>query len=57
MSTPCATCHEGSFPGDAVNPKAPGYKNAMHGACISCHETKGRELNKPMLGKCSTCHP
>jgi len=37
---------------------APGYKNAMHGICIACHQRHEAEagLTEPYLGRCTTCH-
>ncbi len=35
---------------------AAGYKDAMHGLCISCHKEKKEEVNKPGLSECSACH-
>ena len=35
---------------------AGGYKDAMHGLCINCHESKKKIKNKPRLDECGTCH-
>ncbi|MFC1558646.1 NrfD/PsrC family molybdoenzyme membrane anchor subunit [candidate division KSB1 bacterium] len=35
---------------------APGYIDAMHGLCITCHKNKSIELNKPHHEECATCH-
>ena len=56
---PCADCHEpvATNTGQAALAHyAPGYKDAMHGACMSCHEQAVQARNKPDLNRCSTCH-
>jgi len=37
---------------------AAGYRAAMHGLCIRCHEDHEREqaIEKPYLSRCTTCH-
>lgn len=35
---------------------APGYIDAMHGLCITCHQQKKVELNNPRHDECATCH-
>jgi Ni/Fe-hydrogenase subunit HybB-like protein len=65
-AVPCAECHA-----DLVSPlsfvaapddrwqAAVGYMEAMHGLCVSCHETKLAEdpENLPAaLDRCDTCH-
>jgi len=55
----CQTCHEDMVPqgqNTAFQPQAPGYKDAMHGLCISCHEEQAEPLQKPELAQCSACH-
>lgn len=32
------------------------YMEAMHGKCVTCHETEGANLARPNLADCSTCH-
>ncbi|MCP4725595.1 MAG: Ni/Fe-hydrogenase cytochrome b subunit [bacterium] len=61
----CLECHTnmesvGSFVEISSNRRfnpAPGYKDAMHGLCIECHETKKDEPGRPpRFAECSTCH-
>jgi hypothetical protein len=55
----CQDCHEGMVPGKgeaAFSMMAPGYKNAMHGRCLDCHEQQALEQDRPELALCSTCH-
>lgn len=64
---PCLECHTRMVAeGARVRPRAaprigpaPGYRPAMHGLCIPCHEERARDvtLNQPALGQCATCHP
>ncbi|MFC1731621.1 cytochrome c3 family protein, partial [candidate division KSB1 bacterium] len=63
-TTACESCHgelrlETSFvntSGSAVQNFAVGYKDAMHGLCITCHEEKKAEVERPRLDECATCH-
>ncbi len=56
----CQECHETMAAnrdgGRPFNHFAPGYKNAMHGVCITCHEQKAEQQNKPELAQCPACH-
>ncbi|MFZ5911989.1 MAG: NrfD/PsrC family molybdoenzyme membrane anchor subunit [Chloroflexota bacterium] len=55
----CQDCHETMLPGEgevAFSQMAPGYKDAMHGRCLTCHQQQAVEQNKPELALCSTCH-
>ncbi len=55
----CAECHETMMPqaGEArFNNLAPGYKDAMHGACLPCHQQEAETQGKPELGRCPACH-
>jgi hypothetical protein len=62
-STACAECHETASddvvatPQDVWHPAA-GYMEAMHGLCVTCHETEVAESpDVPAdLAQCSTCH-
>ena len=64
FTLPCNECHKQmrvdgtiiKISAETRENMAPGYKNAMHGLCISCHQKKSIELNKPKLKECSTCH-
>ena len=56
---PCAECHEtmtAKSGETAFNSLAPGYKDAMHGACIPCHEQEAELQAKPELSWCPACH-
>ncbi|GAB4503821.1 MAG: hypothetical protein Fur0043_08130 [Anaerolineales bacterium] len=58
-ATACQTCHEKMIPGpqeESFNFYAPGYKEAMHGLCISCHQKQAVQLEKPELAQCANCH-
>ena len=65
----CAACHEGMIrrvlgdgDGKGLFPDlAPGYREAMHGMCIACHEEMDPEAGKPEsfgkgLAGCVRCH-
>lgn len=55
----CLECHETMSPaaGETMfNDLAPGYKDAMHGACITCHEEEAKQQVKPELTQCPACH-
>lgn len=55
----CQDCHETMMPGEgeaAFSQMAPGYKDAMHGRCLTCHQQQAVEQNKPQLTLCGTCH-
>ncbi len=56
----CQECHADMWPeaaeGERVNFHAMSYKRAMHENCISCHEEKAVEKNRPDLPLCTTCH-
>ena len=60
-SKACAECHVedmNHFPavGEPFNHYALSYIDAMHDRCITCHEQKEIELQKPGLSECSHCH-
>lgn len=44
---------------DLVPGMAPGYREAMHRLCVSCHRKYERETGaaEPNLSRCGTCHP
>ncbi len=64
---PCLDCHTRMVAeGARIQPRAaprigpaPGYRAAMHGLCVPCHEERARDvaLDRPALGQCATCHP
>lgn len=56
---PCAACHEQMTPAadaSAFNDFAPGYKDALHGRCLSCHTDEAAAQKRPDLAVCATCH-
>ena len=60
----CQACHEKMVvKGSRIPPPeqglmgfAPGYMDAMHGLCISCHEEVEEKENKLHHSRCDTCH-
>lgn len=57
--TACQECHVDMKPADghsAFSPMATGYKDAMHGRCLTCHEQESAAQSRPELAVCSTCH-
>jgi len=68
-ATSCIDCHEegaeSPMPGMAdyrrtgFSYMAPGYKDAMHGVCLTCHRRQGADdmKNPEGLGNCGLCHP
>lgn len=55
----CQDCHETMAPqfGETIfNHIAPGYKDAMHGVCITCHEEEAKQQARPELARCPACH-
>ncbi|MGD9369665.1 MAG: polysulfide reductase NrfD [Desulfobacteraceae bacterium] len=55
----CGECHETMEPkaGETTfNDSAPGYEEAMHGTCLTCHEQEAQQQNRPELGQCPACH-
>jgi Ni/Fe-hydrogenase subunit HybB-like protein len=55
----CQECHEAMKPGDgetAFNYMAPAYTDAMHGACVPCHEQEAIARARPELARCPACH-
>jgi len=55
----CVDCHEDmtSEPGEATfSYLAPGFQDAMHENCRTCHEEQAGFLGKEDLAACSTCH-
>jgi len=56
----CRKCHDDLLvPGATVHftsYQAPGYVDAMHGMCITCHKNTAARVNRPDLGRCATCH-
>lgn len=63
-TTECSECHVDmrknesviKISAETVKYFAPGYKEAMHGLCIPCHEQKAVELDKAGFADCATCH-
>lgn len=64
---PCGDCHQDTAvagaliqpPQDGIRGYAPGYMNAMHGLCITCHKQKvDREPDRfrRAFAECGTCH-
>jgi Ni/Fe-hydrogenase subunit HybB-like protein len=56
---PCQECHETMAPeaGETMfNYLAPGYKDAMHGTCVTCHEQEAKAQGRPELSWCPACH-
>ncbi|MFH1998383.1 MAG: cytochrome c3 family protein, partial [Planctomycetota bacterium] len=62
---PCLDCHKEDMglKGKTGDEKemdllwALSYQDAMHSACISCHQEKQDEKKQLMLGDCAACHP
>ncbi len=60
----CQACHaemivEGSripAPEQGMTGFAPGYLDAMHGLCITCHDNVAQKRDRPHHGRCDTCH-
>ncbi len=62
----CKDCHDGMFAVDALfneyhDFKTVSYTQAMHGLCITCHDTELKKDSvlreeKPNLSKCENCH-
>jgi hypothetical protein len=55
----CLECHETMSPqvGETTfNTMAPGYTDAMHGACTPCHEQEAEAQARPELARCPACH-
>lgn len=55
----CQECHDDMTPaiGQAnFNSMASGYKDAMHGRCLNCHQSEAALQSRPELAVCSTCH-
>ncbi|MCX7014629.1 MAG: hypothetical protein NTW86_19105, partial [Candidatus Sumerlaeota bacterium] len=63
-AAPCETCHggmlvDGSFlakPANGMTGMAPGYKEAMHGLCIGCHDREAQKRNNEAFSRCDECH-
>ena len=63
----CVDCHEKDMPGlarirvDRFSSMAPGYQDAMHGVCLTCHRRFGEEMEcmtePECVGNCQACHP
>jgi Ni/Fe-hydrogenase subunit HybB-like protein len=56
---PCLECHETMKPGAGeatFNYMAPGYTDAMHAACVTCHEQEAEAQARPELAQCPVCH-
>ncbi|MCP4566869.1 MAG: polysulfide reductase NrfD [FCB group bacterium] len=59
----CLTCHDKDIwksgnPDDGHNLSlAAGFKYAMHGTCVTCHQREAIERNMAGLDECGTCHP
>ena len=61
---PCLACHKENMPGlekevlEGFTHLAPGYREAMHGTCITCHRLEGKDPADPKdMGNCLKCHP
>ncbi len=55
----CQECHVDMLPVEgqaAFDPIAGGYKDAMHGRCLTCHQREAAVQARPELAVCSTCH-
>jgi len=59
----CAECHKDdldlAIPGAPILMKkwaAPGYTDALHGLCISCHKEVAERIGNSEHGTCLTCH-
>lgn len=59
----CQECHADMLPTSGAaaeqavfDPMASGYKDAMHGRCLACHEQEAVTQARPELAVCSTCH-
>jgi Ni/Fe-hydrogenase subunit HybB-like protein len=59
---PCMECHDRDMR-STHNTKGPhdlrwasGYREAMHGSCIACHERERERAGRPELADCGTCH-
>jgi len=59
----CISCHEDNMRGltsykmKGFSHKAPGYKQAMHGKCLTCHRLEEKNPADPLsLGNCQACH-
>jgi hypothetical protein len=60
VQKPCVDCHENMAPAPgekAFDYLAVGYKDAMHGRCLQCHQKEAQRLRRPELELCGTCHP
>jgi Ni/Fe-hydrogenase subunit HybB-like protein len=65
-TTPCRECHktmrpEGTLieiPDSRQTTVAPGYMDALHGLCVSCHEKEKEHLEEPNdnFARCTNCH-
>jgi Ni/Fe-hydrogenase subunit HybB-like protein len=65
-TTACLDCHQDMVAGTTLVPAptadsaflAPGYMQAMHGACKTCHEREDEKNDevRPKLALCGTCH-
>jgi hypothetical protein len=66
-ATPCADCHrdmvvEGSRvqpPKEGLKGFAPGYMDAMHELCVTCHQEQAKAEPEKLgetFGECTTCH-
>lgn len=60
----CLKCHKENMPGletsvlKGFSHVARGYKEAMHGLCITCHRLKEKDPADPLgMGNCRKCHP
>ena len=55
----CQECHVPMVPQGGekgFNLVAPGYKDALHGACVACHEQEAEAQARPELARCPACH-
>jgi len=59
---PCLDCHKKNMtPTREIEEplgmaSARGYREAMHGTCIGCHEAERVRVERPALADCATCH-
>lgn len=52
----CDACH-GEYSRPVIYyTSARGYKHAMHGSCLGCHQKEDKRRGRVMLAKCGFCH-
>jgi len=52
----CNACHEEYIKDIQYYLKVRGYKQALHGSCIGCHEKEDENSGEPLLSDCGFCH-